>query len=116
MDEPIDTPEPPSNLPDGLVEEINALNPQELRSLVSYGQARLNHYETPISELIEPGEGEEIIRIEDRDLYTIVVKRLKSQDENGGDPEPHVFIVTIEPDLEGGRHLHWEDIGRVFER
>lgn len=115
MDEPIDSPEPPSNLPEELVDEIDSLTAPELRQLLKYARSRIEFLETPVAELIEPGEDEEILRIDEYDLYTVVVKGEKCDEGCEACPhDPHVYLITIEPDLEGQRHLHWEDLGRMM--
>lgn len=116
MDESIEAPEPHSDLPEELIAEIDELSVTELRPLAEYVQARIQYMESPISELIEPEDDEEILRVEDSLLYTIVVKRKKSDaGREDGPHEARVYVVTIEPDMEGGRHLHWNDIGPLAE-
>ena len=115
MDEPIDAPEPPSNVSDELIEDIDALTAPELRSFLKYVRSRLEYLEAPISDFIEAGENEEILRIEEYDLYTVVVKGERCEEGCEDCPhDPHVYVVTIEPDLDGERHLHWEDLGGML--
>lgn len=115
MDQPIDAPEPPSNVPDELIEEIDALTAPELRSFLKYVRSRLEYLEAPIADFIEPGEDEEIVRIDEYDLYTVVVKGERCEEGCADCPhDPHVYVVTIEPDIDGERHLHWEDLGSVL--
>lgn len=115
MDEAIDPPEPPTALPEHLTEAVEDLTPRELRSLVEFTRARLEHLEKPIPELIEVGEDEEIVSVDDYDVYTVVVKGQRCAE--GCDECPHnprAYVVTIEHDAEGERRLHWEDIGRTL--
>lgn len=115
MDESIEAPEPPSTISEELIEELDALTPPELRSVITYARARVNHLEAPISEFIEPDEEEEIIRIEDYDLYTVVVKGESCEEGCEDCPHDlHVYVVTIKRDLDGERHLHWEDLGGML--
>ena len=117
MDQPIDAPEPPTNLSEELIKEIDSLSAQDLRTLVKYARYRIEYLETPIPDLIEPDDDEEIIRIEEYDIYTIVVKGEKCEESCEDCPhDPRVFVVTIEPEMDGERHLHWEDIGPMLER
>lgn len=116
MDEPIDEPTPPPRLPDEVVEAIASLPAPQLRQLVEYAQSRLQFMEMSISDLIEPEEDEEIVRIEDYGYYTVVVKRQKdSEGDEESEKPPQIFVVTLEPEREGGHHLHWENIGRLVE-
>ena len=116
MDEPIDAPEPPSGLSEDITEVVDQLPSKELRSLIKYAGARLRHLEKPISELIEAGEGEEIVRIEDRNLYTIVVKGKQCAKGCQNCPhDPQIYVVTLEWEPDGSRHLHWEHIGQVID-
>lgn len=116
MDQPLDEPDPPSDLPESVVRTVDGLKSGELRSLVEYARARIEYLETSIAEYIEPDEGEEILEVDERDLYTIVIKR--QVDETGNEPvrhTPHAFVVTREPEPDGGYHLHWADIGTVAD-
>lgn len=116
MDEPIEAPEPPSSLSDDLVEAIDELTALELRSVIEYARARVDYLQAPISDLIEPADDEEIVRIDDQDIYTIVVKGEKCDEGCADCPhDPHVYVVTIEPGIDGGRHLHWEDLGGMLD-
>ena len=116
MDEPIEAPEPPATVPEALVEELDSLSARELRSVITYARSRVEYLETPIRDLIDPDDDEEILRIEDRDLYTVVVKGENCEEGCADCPhDPHVYVVTIEPDLDGERHLHWEDLGGMLD-
>lgn len=116
MDEPIDAPKPPSDLSEDATEVVDQLPPKELRSLIKYAGARLRHLETPISELVEAGEGEELVRVEDKDLYTVVVKGKQCAEGCQDCPhDPDVYIVTLEWEPDGSRHLHWRNIGKVVD-
>lgn len=116
MDEPIDAPEPPSDVPADVVDGVDALNARELRSLVTYVRSRIEYLERPISEFVEPGDDEEILRVEDDELYTVVVKGTRCEDGCDECPhDPHVYVVTLEPDVDGDRRLHWEDLGRLLD-
>lgn len=116
MDEPIEDPSPPSGLPEEVVEKVATLSTTQLRELIEFAESRLKYREAPLSERIEPREGEEIVRMKDYGHYAVVVKRNKEETDRGAPSEPpHVYVVTVEPEPEGGHHLHWEDIGRVNE-
>ena len=115
MDEPIDAPEPPDDLPEELIDAVDDLSTDELVSLVSYARARVDYFETPIAELIEPEDDEEIVRIDEYDLYTVVVKGERCEAGCEECPhDPHVYVVTVEREVDGGRHLRWEDLGPML--
>lgn len=115
MDEPITAPEPPSNVSEELVDELDSLSAPELRSVLKYVRSRVEHLEAPISELVEAGPDEEIVRIDEYDFYTVVVKGQRCEDGCEDCPhDPHVYVVTIEPNLDDERHLHWEDLGGML--
>lgn len=116
MDEPIEAPDPPANVPKALIEELDSLTTRELHSVIKYARSRVEYLETPIPDLIDPEDDEEIIRVEQNELYTVVVKGENCEEGCEECPhDPHVYVVTIEPELGGGRHLHWEDIGRMMQ-
>lgn len=115
MDEPIEAPEPPSTISDELIEELDELTAPELRSVISYARDRVDYLDAQISEFVEQNDDEEIVRVEDHNLYTIVVKGETCEEGCEDCPhDPHVYVVTIEPELDGERHLHWEDLGRML--
>lgn len=112
MDQPIAAPDPPSRISDELIEALDALSAPELRSVLKYIRARVEYLEAPIAELVELDDDEEIVRIDEYDLYTVVVKGERCEEGCDDCPhDPHVYVVTIEPEQDGERHLHWEDLG-----
>lgn len=115
MDEPVEEPTPPSGLPDEVVSATSSLPAPQLRQLIEFAQARLRFMERSVSDLIESSEDEEIVRIKDYGYYTLVVKRKKVTENRGSAEPPHAYVVTLEPERDGGHHLHWEDIGQIVE-
>lgn len=112
----MDDPAPPTELPEEVADALTSLSATQLRELIEYAQSRLRFLEGPISEFIEPADDEEILRVEDYGYYAVVVKRGGTGEGGESSTEPpHVYVVTIEPEQEGGRHLHWADLGRVIE-
>lgn len=115
MDQPIDAPDPPPRISDELIEDLDALTAPKLRSVLKYVRSRLEYLEAPIADLIDLDDDEEILRIDDYDLYTVVVKGERCEVGCDDCPhDPHVYVVTIEPDRDGERHLHWEDLGGML--
>ena len=115
MDEPVEEPTPPSNLPDEVVKAATSMSPLQLRQLIEFAQSRLQFTEMSISDLIEPQEDEEIVRMKDYGYYTVVIKRKKATSDHNPAEPPHAYVVTLEPEPEGGHHIHWEDLGQVIE-
>lgn len=63
---------------------------------------------------IEPGPGEEIVRIGERPGYTMVVKRQPCAEGCRNCPHgPYLYHVREEPRPEGGQKLQWTDLGPV---
>ena len=115
MDEPMEDPAPPSELPEGVADVVESLSATQLRKLVEYAQTRLRFMEGPISDFIETGEDGEIVRMEDYGHYAVVVKRQKDEADSDSAEPPHLYVVTIEAEPEGGHYLHWADLGTVID-
>ncbi|MDY6779789.1 MAG: hypothetical protein SV760_04445 [Halobacteria archaeon] len=116
MEEDGNGPDPPSNLSEGTVEELEKLDESELRSVIDYAQDRLRRVHPSVSEQIEAGENEEIVSVEEKDGYTEVVK--KEPCAEGCEDCPHdayLYHVREESHPEGPTRLHWSYIGRVKE-
>lgn len=112
MDEPLEPPERPDSLSKELLDIVEGLSPRNLQELLEFTRSRLQYLETPVSELVESQEDEEIVRVEDFDYYTVVLKRNIHDDESEA---PHLYVVTREREPGGDHRLHWEDLGRVME-
>jgi len=104
-----------SDLPNGLAEALSRLDEAELRAVISYAKSQLSPTPT-VEELLEEGEGEEILEVEEQNGYT---KVLKSQPCAEGCEEcphgPYLYHVRVEkyPENEEEASLHWEFIGPV---
>lgn len=108
-----DDPSPPDDLPPAVAELLVTLDGHDLRETIVYAQELLNaRHEHPPD--IEPGPGEEIVRIVEREGYTAVYKRQPCS--KGCDRCPHgpyLYHVTREPHPDGSTRLHWTLIGRA---
>ncbi|WP_435320674.1 hypothetical protein [Haloarchaeobius sp. TZWSO28] len=109
MDTDAPFPDPPVDLPDDLVDALQAHadEPHVVRETVLYAQELLNRLHEPSLD-IEPRGEEEILRVTERPGYTEVVKR-----NHPDSPDAYLYIVTREPHPRGEDHLRWKVIGRV---
>mgnify|MGYP000448172179 CR=1 FL=1 len=99
-----------------VADAIAGLDGPQLRSLVDYARRRMRSVPSSVTERIEAGAGEEIVRLEARDGYTEVVKRQPCAD--GCDRCPHgpfLYHVVEERHVDGSTHLHWTFLGRTRE-
>ncbi|WP_224448128.1 hypothetical protein [Haloprofundus salilacus] len=108
-------PNPPENLPTAVAETLRALSTENLREAVVYGQELLQ-VQRKTAPRIDPKPGEEFVRVEDRDGYTLVVKREPCGNDCEDCPHgPYVYHVTEEVTPSGERRARWALIGRVSE-
>lgn len=113
-DEP-DAPSVPSGVPASLSAKLVDLNEGQLRAVAGFVQ-RLIDRRHPISEDIEPQEGEEIVRVEEGEYYTTVLKRQPCAD--GCEDCPHglyLYHVRRESHPDGAEMLNWSYIGQIEE-
>lgn len=104
----------PSTLPDDIVEAIDNLNEAQLRAVIDYAQDRMRFVHPSVTEQIEAREGEEIVRIEERNGYTEVVKRQPCAEGCTNCPHgPYLYHVNEEQRPDGSAHLHWTYLGRI---
>ncbi|WP_267643446.1 hypothetical protein [Haloarchaeobius amylolyticus] len=109
MDSDAPLPEPPRDLPDDVVDALQAHadDPHVVRESVIYAQELLNRLHEDSSEIVPQGD-EEILRITERPGYTEVVKRNHPDSEDA-----YLYFVTREPHPEGDDHLRWRVVGQV---
>jgi hypothetical protein len=109
-------PEPHHDVPDAVRETLQDLNDAQLRHTAEYVQRLLNYHQRPVSEEVEAGPGEEILRVDDHDVYTEVVKKQPCADDCPDCPHgPYLYHVIRETHPDGDRRLHWSYVGRVSE-
>lgn len=107
-------PDAPSVLSPGLVEEIDELGEAELRAVIDYARRRQQHLHSTITEQIEPAPGEELVRVEEREGYTEVLKREPCGEDCPDCPHgPYLYHVHEEKRPDGERKLHWRYLGQV---
>ncbi|MFB6155831.1 MAG: hypothetical protein ABEJ22_08040 [Haloferacaceae archaeon] len=112
-----DDPAPPIDLPEGVAEQLQDLDTHHLREVAIYVQELLQHRRADRGPPIEAEPGEEIVTIEEREGYTVVVKR-----EPCGNPDceecphgPYLYYVETETHPDGSETTHWTLIGRTTE-
>jgi hypothetical protein len=111
-----DQPEPPTVLPSEAVDVIDGLTESELRAVIEYARDRQEYLHTAAADKIEPGPGEEIVRVEERTGYTEVLKREPCGEECEDCPHgPYLYHVREELHPDGETQLHWHYIGPVEE-
>lgn len=109
-----DPPEPPAAVPASVSESVRELSDHQLRELMDYCGALLQFHEQQLREEIEAGPGEELVRVEEREGYTEMVKRIPCGEDCENCPHgPYLYHVRTVPDEEGGSHLSWRFIGRM---
>ncbi|QCJ48521.1 hypothetical protein FCF25_07435 [Haloprofundus sp. MHR1] len=92
---------------------LRRLSAHDLREAVLYGQELLQLRQRT-GPRIEPRVGEEFVRVEDRDGYTLVVKREPCGEGCENCPHgPYGYHVTEEKLPSGERRTRWTLIGRV---
>jgi len=124
-------PTPPDDLPQKLIQRIDALELPELKSLLSYIERRIESLRTPIETEIEADAAGEVLEIEDHGAYAIV--RQHPPDPDGPSVNTDItslYHVRREPQYDGTESLHWaylgdlhnsaearcENCGRTFDR
>ncbi|MCL9815202.1 hypothetical protein [Natranaeroarchaeum aerophilus] len=107
-------PTPPNALPTAIVEAIEQLDKSELRAVIEYAQRRYEFEQLSVSDRIEAGPGEEIVRIEENPVYTTVVKRQPCGKDCEDCPHgPFLYHVQKVPRIEGESKLQWRYLGTV---
>jgi hypothetical protein len=108
------TPDPPEVLPTGLVQELQNLSDHELREVISYSGDLIEYHDEELISEIDADDEEEIVRVEERDGYTEVVKRVPCGENCEECPHgPYLYHVRPIPEQEGDDHLQWQFIGRI---
>jgi hypothetical protein len=109
-----ESPDPPAAVPESISESILDLSDHQLRELIDYCGALMQFHEEQLLEKIEAGHGEELVRVEEREGYTEVVKRIPCGEDCGDCPHgPYLYHVRTIPDDEEGSRLKWRFIGRM---
>lgn len=109
------TPGPPSDVPDDVADRIAALDERSLREVADYARTLLEA-RRPDRVQIEVGPGEELVRLEEREEYLVVVKRQPCGEGCEGCPHgPYLYHVYPETHPDGRESPHWVFVGPVRE-
>ncbi|MGQ3330099.1 hypothetical protein [Halorubrum sp. FL23] len=103
----------PEDLPEGLSAVLEEYDDSQLRDIINHAQRLLRDH-PPLTEAIEARHGEEIVRTEEYDAYTIVV--VERPAEVGEARGPFAYRVQWEPKIDDGEGRYkWHYLGRVTE-
>ncbi|SEW13135.1 hypothetical protein [Halobacterium jilantaiense] len=100
------------DVPEQVRTVLDDCSDRELRAVVEYAQRRLGA-KPSLTDAIKAREGEELVRTEDHDGYTIVV--VERPAETGADSGPFAYRVQYEPDVDGASagKYRWHYLGAV---
>ncbi|WP_225741239.1 hypothetical protein [Halorussus halophilus] len=105
-------------LPDSLESQLDSLSESELHAVVTYARSRIPTRSAPEA-VLEAGPGEEILEVIERNGSTEVVKKQPCAEGCSECPHgPYLYRVQLQPavTLDDGPSLHWEFLGRVYDR
>lgn len=105
-------PVPPEALPTEVADALSTLNRAELRAAIDFAQKRSQYLHPEVMDQIEPGTGEEIVRIEEQDSYTLVSKLQPCAEGCAECPHgPYLYHVREVTRTDGDSRLQWSYIG-----
>ena len=105
-----------NGLPADLIEGLADLDESQLRDISAYVQDLIHHDQSTVRNLLDEADDEHVVRVEDRNGYTEVVKTQECSEGCEDCPHgPFVYHVTREIHPDGSEHLHWSFIGRASE-
>lgn len=105
---PTDT-DSPEDVPEDLTTALDACSDSQLREVIDYAQRRLGD-RPPLTDALEPRDGERLLRTVDHEGYTIAVVERPGSVAAG----PFAYRVKWEPDVDGGDgQYRWHYLGRV---
>ena len=105
--------DPPEDVPEELIGVLTDSADSQLREIISYAQQLLREH-PPITDAVESRRGEELVRVEDHDAYTIAI--VARPDEPGEARGPFAYRVKWEPGIDDGEgRYRWHYLGKVFD-
>ncbi|WP_280584995.1 zinc ribbon domain-containing protein [Halorubrum sp. Boch-26] len=131
MSDTNEDPTPPDDLPQKLIQRVDALELPELKSLLSYIERRIESLRSPIEAEIEADAAGEVLEIETHGAYALVRQHPPDPDGPGVNTDiTSLYHVRREPQYDGTESLHWaylgdlhnvaearcESCGRTFDR
>lgn len=104
--------DPPEDIPEETVTALEESSDGQLREIIHYAQQLLQEH-PPLTDAIEAREGEELVRMEEHDDYTLVI--VERTDSNDGTGSLVAYRVRWEPDLDGEEEgkYRWHYLGKV---
>lgn len=101
----------PEDVPEEVTTALEGSNDRQIRAINHYTQQLLREH-PPLTDAIEPRKGEELVRMDDRGEYTIVV--VERPDATGEARGPFAYRVKWTPNIdeEGGQY-RWHYLGKV---
>lgn len=107
-----DTPPPPDDVDETLIQRIDALPLPELKSLRSYIEQRIESLRTPLEAEIEANAAGEVLEVEDHGSYALVRMHPPKPDGSGFRSDiTSLYHVQTEPHPDGTESLHWAYLG-----
>ena len=105
--------DPPEDVPEELIGVLTNSADSQLREIVSYAQQLLREHPS-ITDAVESRRGEELVRVEDHDAYTIAI--VARPDEPGEARGPFAYRVKWEPGIDDGEgRYRWHYLGKVSD-
>jgi ribosomal protein L37E len=106
---------PPDDLPETLLQRVDALDLSELRSLHSYVERRLQSPQVSLEAEIEANAAGEIVALEIHGTHAYV--KMHPPDSNGNGVDESItalYHVRHETHPDGTKSLHWAYLGDVY--
>jgi len=106
---------PPDDLPEQLIERVDALDLSELKSLRSYVERRIESPQVSLKAEIEANAAGEVVNIEVHGAHAHVEMHPAESNEPGVDEAvTSLYHVQREPHPDGTKSLHWAYLGDVL--
>lgn len=107
---------PSEQLPDTLVEQLDTLEPPELRAVHKYAEQLLEEAHPPIEKQIREEAKGDVLAIEEEGVYKLVKMRSLDTGGSDGDSSPvSLYHVRRERHLDGEETLNWSFLGDMKE-
>ena len=108
-------PTPPDDLPERLIQRVDALDLSELTSLRSYIEQRIESPQVSLTADIEANAAGEVLNIEIHGGHAHVETHPPDSNGSGVDTEiTSLYHVQREPHPDGTKSLHWAYLGDVY--
>jgi len=102
----------PESISDEVAAHLQESTDHQLREIIHYAQQLLTE-QPSLTDAIESRDGEELVRREDYDEYTLVI--VERPEETGDARGPFAYRVRLEPGFEGSDGKYrWHYLGQVY--